>query len=184
MARIASLQVYALRGPKIPRPHWTAFFPVPPGNEILVRLRTQQGLEGFGLASSYTAIEPLVKPWQSGLAELIVGEDALAPERLYQKMFRLTANKVASEKGWSREAMIRLSAAVDLACWDIVGKAANLPLHKLFGGFRDEVPCYATCGYYREGKDEQESGLGMLERKTGGFGKSIFQPLRFAVVLL
>ncbi|CAL1153758.1 unnamed protein product [Cladocopium goreaui] len=156
MARIASLQVYALRGPKIARPHWTAFFPVPPGNEILVRLRTQQGLEGFGLASSYSAIEPLVKPWQSGLSELILGEDALAPERLYQKMFRLTANKVASEKGWSREAMIRLSAAVDLACWDIVGKAANLPLYKLFGGFRDEVPCYATCGYYREGKDEQE----------------------------
>jgi len=156
MARIASLQVYALRGPKIARPHWTAFFPVPPGNEILVRLRTQQGLEGFGLASSYSAIEPLVKPWQSGLSELILGEDALAPERLYQKMFRLTANKVASEKGWSREAMIRLSAAVDLACWDIVGKAANLPLYKLFGGFRDEVPCYATCGYYHEGKDEQE----------------------------
>ncbi len=70
--------------------------------------------------------------------------------------FRLTANKLASEKGWTREAIIRLSAAVDLACWDIVGKAANLPLYKLFGGFKDEVPCYATCGYYRAGKDEQE----------------------------
>ncbi|CAK9084021.1 Arabinonate dehydratase [Durusdinium trenchii] len=156
MARIASLQVFALRGPKIARPHWTAFFPVPPGNEILVRLRTTEGLEGFGLASSYTAIEPLVKPWQNGFAELILGEDALAPERIYQKIFKHTANKLASERGWSREAMIRLSAAVDLACWDIVGKAANLPLYKLFGGFKDEVACYATCGYYREGKDEQE----------------------------
>lgn len=29
-------------------------------------------------------------------------------------------------------------------------------MRKLFGGFRDEVPCYATCGYYREGKDEKE----------------------------
>lgn len=154
--RIASLQVFALRGPKLPRPHWTAFFPVPPGNEVLVRLRTQEGLEGFGLASSYTAIDPLVKPWKNGLADLIVGEDALAPERLYHKLFRLTANKVASEKGWSREAMIRLSAAVDLACWDIVGKAAGLPLYRLFGGFKDEVDCYATCGYYREGKDERE----------------------------
>ena len=92
------------------------------------------------------AIDPLVKPWKNGLADLIVGEDALAPERLYHKLFRLTANKapqlycknvacsarwtctgqVASEKGWSREAMIRLSAAVDLACWDIVGKAWQL----------------------------------------------------------
>eukprot|EP00439_Symbiodinium_sp_Y106_P081866 s200_g20.t8 len=135
--RIASLQVFALRGPKLPRPHWTAFFPVPPGNEVL-------------------AIDPLVKPWKNGLADLIVGEDALAPERLYHKLFRLTANKVASEKGWSREAMIRLSAAVDLACWDIVGKAAGLPLYRIFGGFKDEVDCYATCGYYREGKDEHE----------------------------
>ena len=103
--------------------------------------------------------------------------------------------KVASEKGWSREAMIRLSAAVDLACWDIMGKAGEAlmeqsvhetptraelrqqaslctsrsaeartfavswpALHgrrcvavksRLFGGFKDEVPCYATCGYYR-----------------------------------
>lgn len=97
-----------------------------------------------------------MKPWKSGLADLIVGEDAFAPERLYQKLFSHTASKVASERGWTREAMIRLSAAVDLACWDIIGKAANLPLYKLFGGWTDEVECYATCGYYREGKDEKE----------------------------
>lgn len=155
-SRIASLEVFALCGPKLPRPHWTALFPVPPGNEILVRLKTKDGIQGFGLASSYSAIDPLVKPWKTGLADLVIGEDALAPERLYQKMFGLASSKVASEKGWTREAMIRLSAAIDLACWDIVGKAANLPLYKLFGGFKDEVECYATCGYYREGKDEQE----------------------------
>jgi len=154
--RIASLEVFALCGPKLPRPHWTAHFPVPPGNEILVRLKTQQGIQGFGLASSYTAIDPLVKPWKNGFADLIVGQDALAPERLYQKLFGLTASKTASAKGWSREAIIRLSAAVDLACWDIVGKAAGLPLYRLFGGYTDEVDCYATCGYYRDGKGEAE----------------------------
>ena len=42
------------------------------------------------------AIDPLVKPWQTGLGDLILGEDALRPENLYQKMFRLTANKVGS----------------------------------------------------------------------------------------
>eukprot|EP00933_Yihiella_yeosuensis_P042735 TRINITY_DN37411_c1_g1_i1.p1 TRINITY_DN37411_c1_g1~~TRINITY_DN37411_c1_g1_i1.p1 ORF type:complete len:380 (-),score=82.75 TRINITY_DN37411_c1_g1_i1:67-1206(-) len=155
-SRIASMEVFALCGPKLPRPHWTAHFPVPPGNEILVRLKTQDGLQGFGLASSYSAIDPLVKPWTNGLADQVIGEDALMPERLYQKIFGFSASRIASEKGWSREAMIRLSAAIDLACWDIVGKAANLPLYKLFGGYTDEVDCYATCGYYREGKDLQE----------------------------
>ena len=63
---------------------------------------------------------------------------------------------MAHEKGWSREAIIRCSAAVDLACWDIIDKAANMPLYRLFGGYRNQVPVYATCGYYREGKDNAE----------------------------
>jgi D-galactarolactone cycloisomerase len=51
---------------------------------------------------------------------------------------------------------VRISAAVDIACWDIIGKVAGLPLYRLFGGFRDEVPCYVTCAYYRDGKTLSE----------------------------
>lgn len=119
-------------------------------------MHTSEGITGFGLATSYTPLDPIIKPWKSGLADLIVGQDPMAPERLYQKLFALTTSRTASEKGWSREAMIRSSAAVDLACWDIIGKAANLPLYRLFGGYRTEVPVYATCGYYRDGKDNAE----------------------------
>lgn len=154
--KIARVEIMALRGPKIARPHYTAHFPVPTGNEVLVKLHADDGTMGFGLATSYTPIEPLLKPWGNGLADLILGEDPLAPEHLYQKMFGLTTSKTASEKGWSREAMIRNSAAVDLACWDIMGKIANMPLYRLFGGFRSQIPAYATCGYYREGKDNAE----------------------------
>lgn len=154
--KIRQVEVFALRAPPQPRPHWTSHFIVPTANEILVRLTTDEGLSGFGLATSYTPIDFAIKAWRNDLADQIVGEDALAPERLYQKLFGLTTSRVASEKGWSREALVRISAAVDIACWDIVGKAAGLPLFRLFGGYRDEVPAYVTCGYYREGKDLAE----------------------------
>ena len=154
--KIIRVEVFALKAPAPERPHWTSHFIVPTANEILVRLYTDEGIDGFGLATSYTPIDFAVKAWNSGLAEQIVGEDPLAPERLYQKLFSLTTSKAANERGWSREALIRISAAVDIACWDILGKAARLPLFRIFGGHKDEVSAYVTCGYYRDGKDNEE----------------------------
>ena len=154
--KIIRVEVFALKAPAPERPHWTSHFIVPTANEILVRLYTDEGIDGFGLATSYTPIDFAVKAWKSGLAEQIVGEDPLAPERLYQKLFSLTTSKAANERGWSREALIRISAAVDIACWDILGKAARLPLFRIFGGHKDEVSAYVTCGYYRDGKDNEE----------------------------
>lgn len=154
--KIAEMDVFVLRGPDGGRPHWVSHFIVPTANEILVRLRTSDGVEGFGLATCYSGIEAPVSAFKSGIGELILGADATAPERLYEKLFGLTAQRLAHEKGWGREALIRISAAVDLACWDIMGKAAGPPLYKLFGGYRDAAPCYVTCAYYRDGKDLAE----------------------------
>jgi D-galactarolactone cycloisomerase len=154
--KITHLQVYILRAPDTGRPHWVSHFVVPRANEILVRLQTDEGLEGVGIATSYTPIEAAIAAFRSGIAELVIGMDPLAPERIYQKLFALTWQRRASEKGWSREAIIRISAAVDIACWDLVGKVAKLPLYRLFGGYRSEVPCYVTCAYYRDGKTLSE----------------------------
>jgi len=154
--KITKLQVYILRAPDTARPHWVSHFIVPKANEILVRLQTDEGVEGIGLATSYTPIEAAIHAFRSGLGELIIGADPLAPEQLYQKLFALTSQRLAHEKGWSREALVRISAAVDIAAWDIMGKVAGLPLYRLFGGYRSEVPCYVTCAYYREGKDLAE----------------------------
>ena len=151
--KITKLQVYVLRAPDTARPHWVSHFIVPKANEILVRLQTDEGVEGIGLATSYTPIEAAIHAFRSGLGELIIGADPLAPEQLYQKLFALTWQRLAHEKGWSREALVRISAAVDIAAWDIMGKVAGLPLYRLFGGYRSEVPCYVTCAYYRDGKD-------------------------------
>ena len=47
-------------------------------------------LGGIGLATSYTPIEAAIHAFRSGLGELIIGADPLAPEHLYQKLFALT----------------------------------------------------------------------------------------------
>lgn len=154
--KITELEVHILRAPDEGRPHWVSHFKVPKANEILVRMRTDQGVEGVGIATSYTPIEAAIHAVRTGIGELIVGADALAPERLYENLFALTSQRLAHERGWSREAIVRISAAVDIAAWDIVGKVAGLPLYRLFGGYRNEVPCYVTCAYYRDGKDMAE----------------------------
>jgi L-alanine-DL-glutamate epimerase-like enolase superfamily enzyme len=154
--KITKLEMHVLRAPDESRPHWVSHFKVPKANEILVRVQTDQGVEGIGIATSYTPIEAAIHAVRTGIAELIIGADPLAPEQLYEKLFTLTSQRLGHEKGWSREAIIRISAAVDIAVWDIIGKVAGLPLYRLFGGYRSEVPCYVTCAYYRDGKDMAE----------------------------
>lgn len=151
--KITGIRAYVLSDPQEGKAHWVSHFKVPHANEILIVLETNEGIEGFGLATSYTNIQPLVDALKSGVAESIVDADPLAPERVYESIFSNSWHRISSEKGWSREALVKLSAAVDIACWDVIGKKANLPLYRLMGGWANEVPYYVTCAYYQDGKD-------------------------------
>lgn len=166
--KITRLEAYVLRAPDGGRPHWVSHFIVPKANEILVRLHTDQGITGIGIATSYTPIEAAIHALKSGIGELVVGADPLAPEALYQKLFALTWQRLAAEKKWTREALIRISSALDIAAWDLVGKVAGLPLYRLFGGYRSVVPCYVTCAYYRDGKTLSELRDEMQMLKSQG----------------
>ena len=107
--KITKLEVFILRAPDTGRPHWVSHFIVPRANEILVRLGTDEGVEGFGLATSYTPIEAAIHAFRSGIGDQVIGADALAPEQLFQKLFGLTSQRLAHEKAWSREALMRIS---------------------------------------------------------------------------
>jgi L-alanine-DL-glutamate epimerase-like enolase superfamily enzyme len=156
MQKISDLQAFILRAPDNGRPHWVSNSIVARASELLVRLRTSDGVEGFGLATSSRGIAQIVEALRNAVGEQILGMNPLAPERLHEKLFNLTSQRLAHEKGWGRETLIRIAAAVDIACWDIIGKIAGLPLYQLFGGYRNRVPCYVTCAYYRDGKDLAE----------------------------
>ncbi len=150
------IEAYVLQGPMDKRPHWVSHFIVPTANELLIRIRTRDGIEGFGISTVYADIKPIMHAIDRGFLDLIIGMDATAPEKNYQKIFNLTTDSLSFEKKWSKETIIRLLAAIDIACWDIIGKYSNLPLYKIFGGYRDSVPCYVTCAYYRDKKDNEE----------------------------
>lgn len=151
--KITDIRAYVLSDSNNGKAHWVSHFRVPHANELLVILETDEGIEGFGLTTSYTTIDPLVDALTSGLANFIIGADPLSPEQIYNNIFSTTWKRISFERGWSREAIVRLSAAIDIACWDIIGKKAGLPLYKLMGGWRHEVPYYVTCAYYQDGKD-------------------------------
>jgi L-alanine-DL-glutamate epimerase-like enolase superfamily enzyme len=106
----------------------------------LVRIRTTDGLEGFGEA--YGLPEPRVTATVVGhlLAPMLVGRDAGASEALWELMFGAQAG-AGRTGGFYMEAI----SGVDLALWDLRGKAAGLPIHRLLGGpIRNTVPVYAS----------------------------------------
>ncbi len=116
-----------------------AFGPFSSVSVAVARLETDQGVEGLGHAMALSArhFGSLVLAIEE-LSELVIGEDATQPERIYRKL--------SPNGSWSGSGGIptQATAALDVAVWDLAGKAAGLPLHRLLGGYRDRVPAYAT----------------------------------------
>lgn len=82
------------------------------------------------------------------LAPLAVGCDALAPEATWKRLWG--PNKARMRAGLGVWAL----SAVDIAIWDIVGKAAGLGVHRILGGFRSDVPVYGSGGWHDLSDDE------------------------------
>ena len=174
--KITGLEIHILRAPDEGRPHWVSNFVVPRANEILVRMHTDEGIEGIGMATSYTPIEAAIKAFKTGIGELVIGEDPLAPERLYQRLFALTLAADREREGLvagGDRAHFRRSRHRRLG-HRRQGRR-DCRLYRLFGGYRNEVPCYVTCAYYRDGKDmaELRDEIQMLKAQghTGFKGK-------------
>ena len=110
---------------------------------VTVLMHTSDGPTGFGfnLGLGGAASAALVPYIEKELAPLAIGQDALAPEALWQRLWG--SNKARMRGGLGVWAL----SAVDIACWDVVAKSAGLPLHRLLGGFRTNVPVYGSGGW-------------------------------------
>ncbi len=107
---------------------------------LFVRVDTDEGISGWGEATNSGAgSNTLIKTAIDLITPDLVGEDPADIERLWHKMFRRF-----SYLG-SRGLPTAMTAGIDIALWDIKGKATNRPVYDLLGGrFRDEVRLYAN----------------------------------------
>jgi D-galactarolactone cycloisomerase len=124
--KITDLQVMQLAGPALPaamQPAWAPGTQYTRWGGTLVKVFTDEGITGIG--SPGYSISPLVESW---IKPQLVGKDPFALEQ-HARVFRNAGT------GWG----------VEIALWDIIGKACGQPLYKLWGGYRDRVPAYASC---------------------------------------
>ena len=101
----------------------------------IVKVETDSGIYGLGESGIWYWGSSITKAVER-LSEILIGQDPLSTEKLWQYMFRgsfFPADGVYSAA----------ISAIDIALWDIKGKAFNMPVYKLLGGpVRDKVVCY------------------------------------------
>ncbi len=107
---------------------------------LFVVVRTDQGISGYG-ESSPMNVRAIAALLNEALKPLVVGQNPLDRERLWEKMYFSTYK--LGVMGAQTEAI----AGIDIALWDILGKVTGLSLSQLFGGRRrDRVRMYASIG--------------------------------------
>ena len=137
---------------------WTAHEPFERAQLILVEIRTDSGLIGIGEIA--TGPQKLVCDLLEQMALVIIGMDPLAPDAIWQKLFSITVPRAGGIGSWDglpsptprnhRPQFMAALAGIDIAVWDLRGKALGLPVFRLLGGTRTDVFTYAVGGFYDE----------------------------------
>ena len=127
---------------------------------VIVQLDTDDGIKGIGVTFYGGAISASLKHAVDDLGALTIGEDPLRVEAMVAKL-----RSAAGGSGPAGMFTLALSA-IDIALWDIRGKALNQPLWKLLGGARQRVPTYASGALRRNlSLDEVVAAAGRLKDK-------------------
>ncbi|MEJ8835368.1 mandelate racemase/muconate lactonizing enzyme family protein [Ramlibacter sp. AN1133] len=138
---------------------------------VIVRVQTSEGITGYGEAHPGRSPGAIASLIHNTLAPLLVGMEATDVVGAWQRVHRMQL----SSHGVGSGAALALSG-IDIALWDIRGKAANMPLYALLGGSRRRVPAYAggiSLGYQpkeslaQEAAEYVERGYRALKLRIG-----------------
>src|ERR1044072_4100765 len=137
--KITSIETCLLTIPT-PRPISTEW---PHHKFVVADIATDEGVRGQGYSMAFGAggAEGVLAYRDAGVENLLIGEDPLQVEHLWDKMYR-------GDRGVRRVGIAGMAiSALDIALWDLAGKAARLPLYKPWGGYTDRVSAYGSGGW-------------------------------------
>ncbi len=152
MIKIVSVTTIPLKG-KTPDGGWAQGFDPDENLHTLIEIETDAGISGMG--SCYTS-QSLVEGALRLLRPQLIGENALEPERVSEKLLQMT---FWQGRGGS---VTHAISGIDVALWDILGKALDQPIGRLLGGvYRDRIKPYGSLLF-----DEPEPLRRKLEEAT------------------
>lgn len=133
-------------------------------NWVFVNVQTDEGLTGLGEATGGLSTKPGEAEVHE-LARFVIGEDPLQPERVWQKMYKGTFLNVSVAMN-----------AIEIACWDILGKSLGVPIWQLLGGKqRPQLRVYAN-GWYQGPRDPGFFAEAAARVKDMGYTALKFDP--------
>ena len=136
--KISKIQTQVVR---LPADEPLAGGPAAPGatrDVVTLRVGTDAGIEGIGYTFFGAALTGALKQAVEALGQLAIGEDPLRTEAIVAKL------RAASAGSGPGGILTLALSAIDIALWDIRGKALNLPLWQMIGGSRERMPTYAS----------------------------------------
>lgn len=153
--------------------------------QVVVEVETDTGIVGVGTAGGFSAVPAYVI--DEHLAPMMIGADPFNVEHNWDLMYRATARL-----GASGATMAGLSG-IDIACYDIMGKALGVPVFELLGGRTSEtIPAYASRLYALEDLDElaeeargyRDAGFSTVKQRFGFSPKDGLEGMRRNVELV
>ncbi|MFC8718092.1 MULTISPECIES: mandelate racemase/muconate lactonizing enzyme family protein [Kitasatospora] len=126
----------------------------------LVKVHTEDGTVGIGEAYGLPSPQVTATVVATVLAPLLIGQDALATGAIWERLY-----KGQAAGGHNRGFYLEALAGIDLALWDLRGKLAGQPVHRLLGGpIRETVPCYASpVALHADPEDSARQALGFVD---------------------
>lgn len=184
--RITKLETYFLSCP-LPQPVRTSTSTISQVSEVIVKLSTDTGIVGIGeahgpflfrqTAEGLKTVSDIIQQ----ISPLVVGEDPFNVERIWQSLFALTYTSIRGIPCLARQQrpLITALSGIDIAIWDLMGKAIGRPVYALLGGaLHDRLPAYVTGFYYKDGERPDdlvreasfylEQGYRTMKVKVGG----------------